>query len=283
MMLVHDYQESNSASPEVFADVLCEVRENYPAPSFGLFVFSHASGWMPEGTYNNLALRSTPQLRSIITDGRSEMELTGFAGAIPDGIFDFIVFETCYMAGIEVAWEMKEKTKHIIASSAEIVSPGFSTCYDKALPLLYRNDLEGFCRAVEADYRTRPGDYGSLTLSLIRTEGLDGLAAALRGKKPQENGGAVQVFDRYGGSLFFDLEDSYKNVLTGQETVALRAAIAGCVIWKTATAAFMPNYGGFSITSHSGLTTYVPQEQYPKLNEAYKNLKWYKEVLDHER
>ncbi len=277
--VVHEYEESNSASPEVFGAVLREVQESYPAPSYGLVVFSHASGWLPEGMYNNPSLRSSLSVRSIIIDGKSEMELPDFAAAIPDGMFDFIVFEACYMAGIEVAWELKDKTRYIVASSAEIVSPGFAGCYSKALPYLYQGDLTGFCRAIEADYQTRSGDYGSLTLSLIETKGLDALATALRGKQLQGTSGTIQAFDRYGGNLFFDLGDCYKLEATVQEIAALQAAIDGCVIWKTATTAFMPAYGGFDVVSHSGLTTYIPQEQYPKLNAAYKKMKWYKEVL----
>lgn len=275
LSVIKEYEESNSADAEVFAAVLREVVALYPAPSYGLMLFSHASGWMPEGTYNN------PALRSVIIDNEAEMEISALAAAIPDDLFEFIIFETCFMAGVEVAWELKNKTKYIIASSAEIVSPGFKPVYTEALPLLLNPaaDLTGFCRKIEANYGIREADYGSLTLSLIDTRGLDGIVDILRGVIPPAFNEDIQAFDRYGGKLFFDLYDCYAGLMPGKQA-NLQAAIEACVVWKAATKEFMPAYGGFKIRAHSGLTTYVPQERYCNLNEAYKSLKWYKAVFE---
>ena len=274
LSLVRDYAESNSADADVFATVLHEVVERYPAPSYGLVVFSHASGWMPAGSYRNTALRS------VIIDNDSEMEIPAFAAAIPTGMFDFIAFEACFMAGIEVAYELKDKTNHIVASSAEIVSPGFAPAYSEALPLLFKPeaDLPGFCREIAASCRTRPDDYGSLTLSLIQTKGLGAIADIVKGTPPPSDSENVQGFDRYGEKLFFDFFACYSQLLPDRAR-ELQAAIEACVIWKQATDEFMPGYGGFPIREHSGLTCYVTQERYNKLNEAYKGLKWYREVL----
>ena len=55
------------------------------------------------------------------------MELADFASALPlpnHRKWDFILFEGCYMGSVEVAYELKDKTEAIIASSTEIVSPG---------------------------------------------------------------------------------------------------------------------------------------------------------------
>ena len=270
---VCSYPADNSADPAVFAAVFDRVRNLYPAPSYGLAVFSHASGWMPAGSYASLALRS------IVTDGADEMEIPAFAAAIPDGSLDFILFEACHMAGIEVAWELKTKTRHIVASSAELVSPGFDPVYEEAMPLLFqpKADLEGFCRIIEANYQRRGAEYASLTLSLIATAGLDEIASVLHGEQPCANND-VQSFDRYGKGLFYDLYDGYRN-LSDDKRATLRSAIDACVVWKGATAEFMPSYGGFSIRFHSGLTTYIPNERRRELNEAYKKTAWHRELL----
>lgn len=119
LIIIRHYNECNTADTVFFGTLLREVSTLYPSDSYGLLFFSHASGWMPEQTYKE------PALRSVGMDNNSEMELSAFAGALPSGMFDFIIFEACHMAGIEVAWELKDKTSYIIASSAEIVSPGF--------------------------------------------------------------------------------------------------------------------------------------------------------------
>lgn len=134
-----------SASAETFGRVLQEVADAYPADSYGLIFFSHASGWLPAGT---LQKPQTPQnrSRSIGVDdggmGRSEMDMADFADAIPGGMFDFIVFETCLTAGAEVAYQLRGKTDFMLASSAEIVSPGFTPVYPLALRLLCDTSVE---------------------------------------------------------------------------------------------------------------------------------------------
>ncbi len=110
--VLREYKESNSASADVFGEVLKEVRALYPASTYGLVLFSHASGWLPEGTYYNL------RTHSVVIDGTSGMEIPAFAAAISDGMLDYIVFEACYMASVEVAYELKDKARYIIASKS---------------------------------------------------------------------------------------------------------------------------------------------------------------------
>ncbi len=288
-IVVREYEESNSASAQTFTSVLQEVRELFPAASYGMIVFSHATGWLPQGAPDN------PVSRSIIVDGSSQMEFTDFAATIPDGMFQFIVFEACHMAGVEVAWELKDKTQYIIASAAEIVSPGFAPAYPQALPYLFRQEvnLPKAIEAINADYATRQGDYASLTLSLIDCKALDSLADIIRNSPEISirytkgfsdsdiDKASIQFFDRTGNHLFFDLDNYFATLVQHEEAPAISRAIANIVSSKTSTASFMPGYGGFEVVSHCGLTTYIPQEKYPRLNECYKQLRWYKEVINH--
>ena len=210
---VREYGAENSASAETFGRVLREVADACPADSYGLIFFSHASGWLPAGT---LQKPQTPpnRSRSIGVDdggtGRAEMDMADFADAIPGGMFDFIVFETCLTAGVEVAYQLRGKTDYMLASSAEIVSPGFSPVYPSALRLLCdtsvetRTALEGFGRAymdyVAANYT---GARRSATLSLIDIREISPLAArtqaALRTRSAEAPDlSRLQQFDRPG-------------------------------------------------------------------------------------
>lgn len=63
---VREYGAENSASAETFARVLREVAAEYPADSYGLIFFSHASGWLPAGCF---AEPGRPDLRSGWTTG----------------------------------------------------------------------------------------------------------------------------------------------------------------------------------------------------------------------
>lgn len=294
--IVREYGAENSASPATFARVLREVADEYPADSYGLIFFSHASGWLPAGTLQN-PQKQRKRSRSIGVDdggtGRAEMEIAEFAAAIPDGMFDFIVFETCLTAGVEVAYELRGKSDYMLASAAEIVSPGFTPVYPSALRLLCntavetRTALEAFGHAwmnyVATNYT---GARRSATLSLIDIDETSPLAArtqaALRTRSAEAPDlSRLQHFDRpgsYGDSpalpRFFDLDEWVEEVADPDEYEAFRAQLERTVVWKAATETFMAGQNGFTVRRHSGLTTYVEQDAFPDLNQAYRRLSW---------
>ncbi|MGL5262460.1 MAG: clostripain-related cysteine peptidase, partial [Bacteroides sp.] len=269
------YAEENSADAQVLQRVVQTALARYPQAQFNLLVFSHASGWLPEGSYADAAARS------IIIDGLHEMELKDFAAALPDAAFESIVFEACHMAGIEVFYELRHKAKLIAASSAEIVSPGFTALYASgAVNQLVAGDTEGFMKQVFAHYQQESGVRQSATFSLIRTEALERLAAWLRTAadwtRPLDYS-QIQKFDRYGQRFFFDWKDAFEQLLPQAEQ-ELEELLQEVVVWKGATPYFMLGYSGFPIQSHSGLTTYLPQPDYSKLNAAYQALSWYQAI-----
>lgn len=294
--IVREYGAENSASPATFARVLREVADEYPADSYGLIFFSHASGWLPAGTLQN-PQKQRKHSRSIGVDdggtGRAEMEIAEFAAAIPDGMFDFIVFETCLTAGVEVAYELRGKSDYMLASAAEIVSPGFTPVYPSALRLLCntavetRTALEAFGHAwmnyVATNYT---GARRSATLSLIDIDETSPLAArtqaALRTRSAEAPDlSRLQHFDRpgsYGDSpalpRFFDLDEWVEEVADPDEYEAFRAQLERTVVWKAATETFMAGQNGFTVRRHSGLTTYVEQDAFPDLNQACRRLSW---------
>ncbi|MFR0893956.1 MAG: clostripain-related cysteine peptidase [Alistipes onderdonkii] len=116
----------------------------------------------------------------------AEMELEEFAAAIPDGQLDFIVFEACLMAGVEVAYVLRGKTDYILSSAAEIVSPGFTPIYPSALRYLFDTSrsveasLAAFGESYMSHVNKLSGDSRSATLSLVATKELDLLAARTR-------------------------------------------------------------------------------------------------------
>jgi hypothetical protein len=266
------YQEENSAGSDVLERVIGDMKRLYPSSCYGLLVFSHASGWLPEGSLK------TP--KSILTDGSSEMELIDFASAIPDRTFDFIVLETCFSAGIEVAYALRDKTGYLLVSSAEIVSPGFTHIYKDAIGHLFEKEggLEKFGKVAFGYFNAQSGYGRSATFSIIKTKELEKLAAFIYQNcdfSKDVNIKEIQKFDRYSYSLFFDFEDYYSALLeTEEQRVQLSGIINECVVWKASTDWFMTGYNGFEITRHSGMTSYIPQVKFPVLNEAYLETSW---------
>jgi hypothetical protein len=274
--VVRTYNESNSADATVFASVVSEVKAVYPASSYGLVLFSHGSGWLPEGTL--------AKSRSVAIDQGKEMDLIDFAAAIPDHTFDFIVFEACFTAGIEMAYELKDKTDYILASSAEVLSPGFYGIYEDALAYLFspKADLKAFARKAFDYFDNQSGDYRSATFSIVQTDRLQSLADWVKNARvdlSKNNTSEVQHFDRNTHHLFFDFLDSYRQTLTAAQSAELERLIGECVIYKAATPWFMlQQNGGFVVKAHSGLTTYIRQKRFPFLNDGYDKLAWAKAI-----
>lgn len=286
------YSEENSASPEVLNRVLKQVFDSYPAQSGGLLVFSHASGWLPAGALEDP--NEPSKSRSVMNDREAgaEMELADFAAAIPDGAFDFIVFEMCFMTGVEVVYALREKTEYILASSAEILSPGFTSVYPSSFSHLLNDavpvskSLRNFADDYYQSVLKKTGNQRSATLSVLRTAPVDRLATLcaeiLRHTDQEIDLSAIQHFDRpgsYGDSpalpRFFDLRDLLSALATAEQLVRLDAILEEMVVWRVATENFMIQQNGFEIRTHSGLTVYSEQEAFPYLNDRYHEQDWY--------
>lgn len=282
--VVREYPESNSASGEVFETIVQDAITLYPSDSYGLLFFSHGTGWLPEGSY--VQPRSMdPSLRSIANDNGREMELADFAAALPDHQFDFIVFEACLMSGVEVAYELRNKADYLVASSAEILSPGFTSIYPALINDLFRQpeaDLTGFAQHYYSHCNTLEGAYRSATISVIRLDKIDALANAMRSlytvQPDVQDISDLQCFDRSEKKLFFDLADFVRQAasINPSTDASINASIPPllreALVYKASTSHFV----NLPIQSHSGLTVYIEQAEYPLLNASWRKTAWYK-------
>lgn len=281
--IIHQYEEQNSANAETLEEVIQETIILYPAQSYGLIIFSHASGWLPKNTISNPRansdLSNSKSTRSIIIDNKDEMELVDFANALPNNLFDFIILEACYMSGIEVMYELRDKAKYILASSAAIISPGFRPIYSRELHQLFKQnlDLATFAKEISAEFNKKSGGG---TVSLIKTSCIEMLGNWIVDnvdmKKPEDISN-IQYFDEQReNKLFFDFKDYYlRRISCDTRKAVLTEMLNSIVIYQSTT----EKYRDFQINEHSGLTTYIPQPEYPLLNEKYKDLRWYRRVM----
>ena len=221
---VERYGTENSASGATLERVLRTVWRLCPADGYGLLFFSHATGWLPAGT-----LGHPSGSRSVGSDHGSEIELESFSAALPEGMpLDYVVFECCLMAGAEVMLELQGRTPWVLASSAEVVAPGFRPLYERGLEVLTERTrpvpelLAAFGQSYMSHVEGLSGEYRSATLSVVHTEALPRLAGEVRrwtggpvgdeASSPLPDG--LQHFDRPGmygdrpaAARFFDLEE----------------------------------------------------------------------------
>ncbi len=177
----------NSASANVLKDVIRYTQRSYPADSYGIIFWSHASGWIKSNfsesitTANN---KTKPALRKSfgIDNGKNtssnsgnQMNIEDMASALSEfSKFDFIMFDACFMQSIEVAYELKEHTRYIIGSPAEIPGPGAP--YNQLIAPIFAEtpDIAGIVNTYYGHYYS-DSSFG-VVLSAIDCDKLDKLA-----------------------------------------------------------------------------------------------------------
>lgn len=287
----------NSASGETLAEVIALTRRFAPASRYGLVLWSHGVGWLPASAQNYLTRSvireaspwpATKWFGQDVTASPTGYIDTGeLAAAIPDGMFDYILFDACYMASVEVLYALRRKAGWIVSSPTEVVADGFP--YGAILMDLTAAapDLEAVCRSFYDYYAGHPNPrYRSASVSLVRTSELDALAEAtaeLYGAALEHDPAAfsamdisrVQHLDRYRRHFIFDLDAIAGELervgdVSAAETARWREQLARTVVWEAHTAAFFD----LPLEVCCGLSGYVPVAAYPDLNLDYAALEW---------
>jgi hypothetical protein len=265
---IKSYPELNSADARTMQSVIQEIVEMYPADEYGLILWSHGTSWMPSGS----------SLRSSGKDSGKEMNIIDLAKALPLH-FNFILFDACLMASVEVAYELKDKADFIIASSTETIYTGFP--YDKIIPELLKQewDLKAVGQCYFDYYNSLQGAYQSATISLIDTKELDDLAALTRKLISEQSFNplsfdrtSVQRLDIYNEQYAFDFFDFIDKAFPEADKTELIWQLGKAIPYKANTIMFL---GEYELNTYCGLSCYIPHPQRSDLNSFYKTLRWH--------
>lgn len=313
-----------AADASTVQEVLTHIHKYFPAERYGILFSSHGTGWAPENYCISpsdfdknkdkdsdiwLSMRRAqslpkpawvypetddiPMVKGIGVHESpakhySEMEITDLAKAIPMKM-EYIIFDACFMGGVEVAYELKDVCRMMIGSQTEIIADGMdyqtmaSYLLDKETP-----DLKGFCDNFYRYYNEHSNStYRSATISLTDCSKLEHLAgvckeifgtqraeiAALEGKGIAQPYYQKSYADRY--KWFHDLESIVINSGASEDQIArFQKALNDCILYKAATEKFFNTE--ITISHHSGLSMYLPFENRTYLNTFYKTLEWNK-------
>lgn len=316
---VKTYPEMNSADAATLREVIDYVKRNYESESYGLVMWSHGTGWIPtrqlhfvapnlnyspsrDGNGHNgsvidmqrypLSIGTKSFAWENIKGGNPSytcMELDDLVDALPEGMFDFIVFDACYMGNVEVAYALRNKTRYIVSSAYEIVSYGFP--YHLVTRDLLDGNLMKVCRDFHSYYNGFSDWQQMAGISLVRTEGLDSLASCFskviadrKDSIPFLDVNDIQVFDRFRNHVFFDLLDVVDKLATDKDSYdEFRYQLDRCVSFKISTPyIFHGDYEEIKVDKYCGLSVYVPLSKYDKgmnqgdtsLNDDYRKTEW---------
>ena len=224
-------------------------------------------------------VKSDDTVKSFGEENGNEMDLIDLRKALSRFHYDFIVFDCCLMANVELAYELRNVCDYLLFSPTEILTDGFP--YDMMMQAIFNQTAESAMRSIAqsymAHYREYTGIYCSATISLVRTYAIQALAEACQTvfRNHQEqilmlDRSRVQPYFRYNKHWYYDIDDFVQQVATDSEYQAFNRALNQVVIYRDATDYFLD----LEIAHYSGLSIYIPRAEYTVLNNAYKTLSW---------
>jgi hypothetical protein len=270
---IKQYNMQNSASKQVLKSVINNAFSLFPAENYGLILWSHGTGWLPEGVYDYIKETNT---RSFGKDKNKEMEITDLAEALTENL-DFIIFDACLMSGIEVLYQLRNKAKIIIASPTETLVAGFP--YEKTIPILLTSspNYGELALVFMEHYKNSEGELQSASIAVIDTKQLEPLANLVKVATKNEfcpNRELIQRYDTREPALFFDFEDYLEHIISNEsDLIALRKQISRAVIYNDFTPYFLDE---FPIEKSCGIGIYIPFANDALFN-PYSSLDWYKD------
>lgn len=275
-----------AASAGTLFATLSYVRYEFPSAKYGLIFSSHATGWLPASHTVRSLSRSSVSPLSIGNEyspetGVSvqyEMDLADFAEAIPMHL-DYILFDACFMGGVEVAYQLKDVCDRVAFSPAEVIADGFDYTTMAEYLLQADSDLYGVCKAYYDHYMSLSGSYNSATVSLVDCSGMDSLAETckeiykahrteLDALVPKD----IQCFGRKEEHrYFYDLKDIMNHLgLTPEEMESFESALDDCIVYAATTGRMIEL--PIDIEKFCGLSSYCTNKD--TYDDFYKTLSW---------
>lgn len=284
------YDEQNPLKKEVMTSVMRQTVNYCPADSYGMIFLSHSASWVPA--------RKDANSRYIGYYRKSQMNIQDFREAIVNAFpvpLKFILFDSCLMQSIEVAYELRDCAEYLIGSPTEIPGPGAP--YKTLVPELY-SKTDAAVKIADSYYRYYENNYNGMTptnsvwtagvsVSVVNTANLEQLTNATRliltehvGMGEAVDRSKVMLYDLSSNKANYDLDNLVQRLTGGKDNVEYqlwRIDFNDVVeYWKTTPKNFSIYQGLFSMQGSEGLSIYIPYgESNSALNSFYRTLQWY--------
>ena len=269
-------------SVERMTEVLDDMASLSPAKDYGLILWGHGTGWIEDGLSEDV--RSDVHTYSYGSENGNyqKMNITSMAYALEGRELRFVYFDCCYMASVEVAYQLRHVTPRLVVYPTEILAYGMP--YDQNVKHFFATEPELEAAARNTfdfyDKMTNPR-YRMCTVSVINTAGLDRLAEVTRAIYANNSTGIPagykpQSYTTSGHHYYCDF-GGYIAALNADEEQReqFKAAMADVVALELATEKI---WGSLTISEHSGLSTFIMSSDKDASNNNYNRLDWYADV-----
>lgn len=213
----YTFKDTDYTTVEGLSSILRDVKNSTKTGKYSMLIGCHGSGWLPVGRPMEAPRRA---FGATNTYAKYQAEISTLAKAVTDAAMpmEFILFDDCYMAGIEIAYELRNATHYFIASTCEIMDVGMP--YELCFPPLLAHDYNAVLDAFYEFYNSYSRPYGTLSVIDCRETG----AAADIMKRINaaytidvERLEMIQKLDGCNQTIFYDMGSYVENLVNDNE------------------------------------------------------------------
>ncbi len=268
--------------------ILEDIMTESPTNNYSMIIGCHGMGWIPKSTSGVSSYNAAKRLKGVhqtryfghSSSSTYQTDITTLAEGIKaTGVkMQYILFDDCYMSNIETAYDLREVTDYLIASTCEIMIEGMP--YATIGKSLLNHDYKGVCDGFYAFYSTFSPPCGTIGVTdCSETENMAYLMKSINTQYPDglANTDGIQILDGYSPAIFYDFGD-YVSHLCEDETLlsAFNQQLDKLVPYKSNTDTYYSEFTGRQkeITSFSGLTISDPSSN-SMVTTAKTQTNWY--------
>ena len=166
---LNTYTSYDYTTSDGIASLLTSVKQWAPADNYSMIIGCHGEGWMPKPKSTQTRYFGGTAIPIDISNFNEGIKNAGMK-------MNFILFDDCYMSGIEVAYQLREAANYLIASTSEMM--GYGMPYHLILKYMLADNpnYEALCEDFTKFYITyksgiQPMPYGTIAVTdLSQTE-----------------------------------------------------------------------------------------------------------------
>lgn len=262
-------------------ELLNKVKQYAPANRYAMIVGCHGMGWIPSSTV--FKAKKSRYFGGL--ENGYKIDIDDFAESIKAAgmKMQFILFDDCYMSCMEVAYDLKDATDYIIASTSEVM--------DKGMPYhrIYQHlmgaepDYKAVCDNFYDYYTNYSAPYGTIGVTDCRY--MDEMAAMMKyinTKHTFDTNRLNNVQDLDGETftptIFFDFDDYVRNLCTNDNSTyeQFHALLQRLVPYKANTNYIFSGYMQIAtkVNHFSGITISDPSTR-SEITESKKHTNWW--------
>lgn len=298
--------EAGEVALPVFAEDVCSsdtaalgavldcILKDYPTETLDLVMWSHGDGWLPDyarrAAMRSIGVDNGKNNYSDYTTKAVEIkELAELLVRLPVRV-NRLMFDACFMQGVEVAYALRNAVEWVIASPAEI--PGDGAPYETVVGAFFANDgVTDILNSYKAAY---DGNSMGVVLSAAYMPAMQRLADVSYSNvctyfNSIKKRDYTDVFSYLPGNVrglygsmpcFYDANAVMKKYLAESEYAAWKEALDAAVPYAVTTGGWYSAYLNKNVTVDSlycGMSMYMPQtaSRNVALNEDFATTEWY--------